>query len=75
MANEGKWRTVAGYRVYVVDGRILFGEGKQLNTYYNLWIYRVDKKDGKLKPIDLQGISISAFRRGVKDGTIKLKQY
>ena len=75
MMNEGKWRTIAAYRVYVVDGRILYGEGKQLNTYYDLWIHRVNKKDGKLKPIDLQGISISAFRKRIKDGTIKLKQY
>ena len=75
MMNEEKWRTIAAYRVYVVDGRILYGEGKQLNTYYDLWIHRVNKKDGKLKPIDLQGISISAFRKRIKDGTIKLKQY
>ena len=75
MMNEGKRRTIAAYRVYVVDDRILYGEGKQLNTYYDLWIHRVNKKDGKLKPIDLQGISISAFRKRIKDGTIKLKQY
>lgn len=75
MMNEGKRRTIAAYRVYVVDCRILYGEGKQLNTYYDLWIHRVNKKDWKLKPIDLQGISISAFRKGIKDGTIKLKQY
>ena len=75
MMNEGKRRTIAAYRVYVVDGRILYGEGKQLNTYYDLWIHRVNKKDVKLKPIDLQGISISAFRKRIKDGTIKLKQY
>lgn len=42
--SEGKWCTIAGYRVFVVDGKVLFGEGKQLNTYYDLWIYRVDKK-------------------------------
>ena len=75
MMNEGKRRTIAAYRVYVVDDRILYGEGKQLNTYYDLWIHRVNKKDGKLKSIDLQGISISAFRKRIKDGTIKLKQY
>ena len=75
MMNEGKRRTIAAYRVYVVDDRNLYSEGKQLNTYYDLWIHRVNKKDGKLKPIDLQGISILAFRKGIKDGTIKLKQY
>lgn len=31
--NEGKWRTIVGYRVYVVDGRILYGEGKQFMIY------------------------------------------
>lgn len=73
--SEGKWCTIAGYRVFVVDGKVLFGEGKQLNTYYDLWIYRVDKKNGTLKAIDLQGISVAAFRKGVKEGSVKLRQY
>lgn len=76
MMNEGKWRTIAGNRFFVKDGKILYGEKHFLGDVHDLYLYRLDKKTGKYKPIPTKNaIASSTLRRGLKDGSIKLLPY
>ena len=76
MTNEGQWRTIAGNRFFVQNGKILYGEKHFLGDVHDLYLYRLDKKTGKYKPIPLKdAVSPSTLRRGLKDGSIKLLPY
>ena len=76
MTNEGKWRTIAGSRFFIQNGKILYGEKHFLGDVHDLYLYRLDKKTGKYKPIPLKdAVNPSTLRRGLKDGSIKLLPY
>ena len=76
MTNEGQWRTIAGNRFFVKDGKILYGEKRFLGDVHDLYLYRLDKKTGKYKPIPLKdAVNPSTLRKGLKDGSIKLLPY
>ena len=76
MMNEEKWCTIAGNRFFVKNGKILYGEKHFLGGIRDLYLYRLDKKTGKYKSIALKNaIALSTFRRGLKDGSIKLLPY
>ena len=76
MVNEGQWRTIAGNRLFVKNGKILYGEKHFLGDVHDLYLYRLDKKTGKYKGIALKNaINASTLRKGLKDGSIKLLPY
>lgn len=76
MMNEGNWRTIAGNRFFVKDGKVLYGEKTFFGSVYDLYLYQLDKKTGKYKPIPLKdAIAPSTLRRRLKDGSIKLLPY
>ena len=76
MMNKGKWRTIAGNRFFVKNGKILYGEKHFLGDVHDLYLYRLDKKTGKYKSIPLKNaVSPSTLRRRLKDGSIKLLPY
>ena len=76
MINEGKWCTIAGNRFFIKDGKILYGEKTFFGSVYDLYLYRLDIKTSTYKPIQsADDISTSTFRRGLKDGSIKLLPY
>ena len=76
MMNEGKWCTISGNRFFVQNGKILYGEKHFLGDAHDLYLYRLDKKAGKYKPIPTKNaIAPSTLRRGLKDGSIKLLSY
>ena len=76
MMNEVKWHTIAGNRFFVKDGKVLYGEKTFLGSVYDLYLYRLDKKTGKYKPIPIKNaIAQSTLRRRLKDGSIKLLPY
>ena len=73
---EGKWHTIAENRFFVKDSKVLYGEKHFLGDVYDLYLYRLDKKTGKYKPISLKNaVSPSTLRKGLKDGSIKLLPY
>lgn len=58
------WHSIAGYRVYTVDGYI--NRGLSRSGEYPVWPYSAGKYDGW----DLdQGMTPDTFRRKVKDGS------
>lgn len=74
--SEGKWRTIAENRFFVRNGKILYGEKHFLGDTHDLYLYRLDKKTGKYKPIPTKNaIAPSTLRRRLKDGSIKLLPY
>ena len=74
--NEGKWRTIAGNRFFVKDGKVLYGEKTFFGSVYDLYLYRLDIKTSTYKPIQSEdAISPSTLRRGLKNGSIKLLPY
>ena len=74
--SEGKWRTIAENRFFVKGGKVLYGEKTFLGSVYDLYLYRLDKKTGKYKPIPIKNaIASSTLRRRLKDGSIKLLSY
>ena len=74
--SEGKWRTIAENRFFVKGGKVLYGEKTFLGSVYDLYLYRLDKKTGKYKPIPIKNaIAQSTLRRRLKDGSIKLLPY
>ena len=76
MTNEGKWHTIAGNRFFVRNGKILYGEKHFLGGVHDLYLYQLDKKTRKYKPIPLKNaVSPSTLRKGLKDGSIKLLPY
>ena len=76
MMNQGEWRTIAGNRFFVKNGKVLFGEKHFLGDAHDLYLYRLDKKTGKYKSIPLKdAIAPSTLRRRLKDGSIKLLPY
>ena len=76
MMNEGKWCTIAGDRFFVKNGKVLYGEKHFLGGVHDLYLYQLDKKTGKYKPISLKNaVSPSTLRRRLKDGSIKLLPY
>ena len=76
MMNAGKWRTIAGNRFFVKDGKILYGEKHFLGDVHDLYLYRLDKKTNTYKPIQSENaVSPSTLRRRLKDGSIKLLPY
>ena len=76
MMNEGQWHTIAGNRFFVKDGKILYGEKHFLGGVHDLYLYRLDEKTGKYKPIPLKNaIAPSTLRRGLKNKSIKLLPY
>ena len=76
MMKEGKWCTIAGNRFFVQNGKVLYGEKHFLENVHDLYLYRLDKKTGKYKPIPLKNaVSPSTLRKGLKDGSIKLLPY
>ena len=76
MMNEGQWHTIAGNRYFVKDGKILYGEKHFLGGVHDLYLYRLDEKTGKYKPMPSKNaISESTLRRRLKDGSIKLLPY
>ena len=76
MTNEGKWCTIAGNRFFVKNEKILYGEKHFLRDAHDLYLYRLDKKTGKYKPIPTKNIiAPSTLRKRLKDGSIKLLPY
>lgn len=76
MIHKGKWHTIAGNRFFVKDGKVLYGEKHFLGGVHDLYLYQLDKKTGKYKPIQSKdAISPSTLRKGLKDGSIKLLPY
>lgn len=76
MINEGKWRTIAGNRFFVRNGKILYGEKHLLGDVHDLYLYRLDIKTSTYKPIQSENaVSPSTLRRRLKDGSIKLLPY
>ena len=76
MMNKGKWRTIAGNRFFVKDGKVLYGEKTFFENVYDLYLYRLDIKTSTYKPIQSENaVSPSTLRRGLKDGSIKLLPY
>lgn len=76
MMNEGKWRTIAGNRFFIKDGKVLYGEKTFLGSVYDLYLYRLDIKTSTYKPIPLKdAIAPSTLRMGLKDESIKLLPY
>ena len=76
MMNEGIWRTIAGNRFFVKDGKVLYGEKTFFGSVYDLYLYRLDIKTNTYKPIQSEdAISSSTLRKGLKDGSIKLLPY
>ena len=76
MMNEGEWRTIAGNRFFVKNGKVLFGEKHFLGDAHDLYLYRLDKKTNTYKPIQVENaVSPSKLRRRLKDGSIKLLPY
>ena len=74
--NEGEWRTIAGNRFFVQNGKILYGEKHFLGNVHDLYLYRLDVKAGTYKPIPLKdAVSPSTLRKGLKDRSIKLLPY
>jgi len=64
------WHTVEGYEVYVENGKILRGILGKGNAQRTAYPYKVSKYGGM--DIDT-GISVDAFRAGVKRGTKELR--
>lgn len=54
MMNEKKWCTIAGNRFFVKDGKMLYGEKTFFGSVYDLYLYRLDIKTNKYKPIPLK---------------------
>ena len=76
MMNEGKWHTIAGNRFFIQNEKVLYGEKHFLGGVHDLYLYQLDKKTGKYKPISLKNaVSPSTLRRRLKDGSIKLLPY
>ena len=76
MMNKEEWCTIAGNRFFVKDGKILYGEKHFLGGVHDLYLYRLDEKTGKYKPISLKNaVSPSTLQRGLKDRSIKLLPY
>ena len=76
MVNEGKWRTIAGNRFFVKDGKVLYGEKTFFESVYDLYLYRLDIKTSTYKPMQSENaVSPSTLRRRLKDGSIKLLPY
>ena len=76
MMNEGKWRTIAGNRFFVKNGKILYGEKHFLGGVHDLYLYRLDINTSTYKPIQSEdAVSPSTLRRRLKDGSIKLLPY
>lgn len=65
------WHKIEGYNVFTEGGMITRGTLGSGSSYRSAWPYRFDVRDmcwHKCSPI-----SVSAFRAGVKRGTIELK--
>ena len=76
MIHEGKWHTIAGNRFFVKDGKVLYGEKTFFGSVYDLYLYRLDIKTRRYKPIQPENaVSPSTLRKGLKDGSIKLLPY
>lgn len=76
MTNEGRWCTIAENRFFVKDGKVLYGEKHFLGSVHDLYLYQLDKKTGKYKPIPTKNaIAPSTLRMGLKDESIKLLPY
>ena len=76
MMNEEKWCTIAGNRFFVRNGKILYGEKRFLGDVHDLYLYQLDKKTRKYKPIPIKNaIAPSTLRKGLKDGSIKVLPY
>lgn len=74
--NKEKWCTIAGNRFFVKNGKILYGEKHFLGSVHDLYLYRLDIKTSTYKPIPLKNaVSPPTFRKGLKDGSIKLLPY
>lgn len=66
------WRIIAGYEVYVEDGKIRHGVKDsytgigQVSTY----VYRASRYGGWDR--EYSGVTVAAFRAGVRRGTISM---
>ena len=63
------WHSVYGWEVYVVDGKVMRGVSDDGNM--TVWPYRLNHKYGGWDICI--GISVSAFRAGVKRATIIMR--
>lgn len=61
------WHTVCGYRVYCEDGLVL--RGVNLDHTRGTHVYRYKREGGWDRE---DRITVSAFRAGVRRGTIKM---
>lgn len=72
MSNMSKikdgWHMIKGYRVYVKDGRVLRGVSSQDWQQRATWPYRA----GRSCWTNVSGITVDAFRSGVRRGTITM---
>jgi hypothetical protein len=62
------WHTVAGYMVYVENGRILRGLNARGDK--TLYPYRWNKQYGSR--VNDSGLTVDAFRAGIRRGTIEM---
>lgn len=66
------WHNIAGYNVFVEGDKITHGTlGEGTRNYRTAWPYRWDNKYNAWN--NCTGLTVAAFRAGVKRGTIKLK--
>lgn len=62
------WHVIKGYRVYVKDGRVLRGVSSQDWRQRTTWPYQAKYNCWT----NVVGISVEAFRSGVRRGTITM---
>lgn len=65
--NKDGWKVISGYEVYIEDGKVLRGISSRNTTVYP---YRRCRHGGW---DNVSGLSMAAFRSGVRRGTIEMK--
>lgn len=63
------WHTIAGFNVYVEDGKIRRGTVGEGTDYRTAWPYRWNGAGWT----NCAGITPAAFRAGVRRGTVTMK--
>ena len=62
------WHTISGYEVYIENDRVVRGLNEdEMRTIYP---YRVSRKYGCVNDA---GLTVNAFRAGVKRGTVEMR--
>lgn len=65
------WHNFYGNDIYVEDGKVLRGNKGSDFSYVTVYPYRWDSNRNCW--INVSGITVAAFRAGIKRGTIELK--